>query len=132
MTPLGQPSLEEEFAFTDRRVLVVEDEALIAMLIGTALQQHGCHLVGPVSTLAAALQAAEQEALDAALLDLNLGGEITLGVAELLERRGVPFVFLTGYGEDALPADRPGWRAIAKPFRMDALLTELSGMLTAG
>ena len=105
-----------------RRVLLVEDELLIAMMLESALRQEGCIVSGPVARVAPAVAAAQSDAIDIAILDLDLAGENTRPVAEALERRKIPFLFLTGYGADGLPPDKPHWRALGKPFRMDALL----------
>jgi CheY-like chemotaxis protein len=98
------------------RVLVVEDEFLVAADIALMLQELGCHPVGPIGDLDAAMQAARDEPLDAALLDVNLHGRSALPVADALAARDIPFVFCTGYGAQALPrhADAP---RLAKPFQ---------------
>ena len=109
------------------RVLVVEDETVIAMMLEEALLEAGCVVVGPLPRLAKAVEVAHVEPIDLALLDVNLAGEKVFPVADVLVRRKVPFVFLTGYGRGALPAayaDRP---VLAKPFRLAALL----GLMTA-
>ena len=79
------------------RVLLVEDEALVAMMIQETLVEFGFQVVGPVSTTSEALAAAQDKHLDAAVLDINLGDSLAYGVADILEKRGVPFVFVTGY-----------------------------------
>ena len=112
-----------------RRVLLVEDELVVAMLIELALQQAGWTVLGPAVRLAPAMKAAGSDAIDAAILDLDLAGENTRPVADALEARGIPFLFLTGYGADGLPADKPHWRALGKPFRLDALLGALSALV---
>ncbi len=112
-----------------RRVLLVEDELVIAMLIETALQQAGWTVLGPAVRLAPALKAARSDAIDVAILDLDLAGENTRPVADALEARGIPFLFLTGYGVDGLPADKPHWRALGKPFRLDTLLDTLAALV---
>lgn len=99
-----------------RRILVVEDEMLIAAMIEETLQDLGCHVVGPVSKLDAALRLSCEEALDAAVLDVTIRGGQVYPVAEQLLARNIPFVLASGYGEWALPAslrDRPH---LAKPF----------------
>jgi DNA-binding response OmpR family regulator len=112
-----------------RRVLVVEDEALIALDIETALKSGGCEVLGPVGTLAEAARLAADTTLDAAVLDINLGNEKVFSVADALAERGVPFVFLTGYETDILPKrhhDRP---SITKPCRPAVLLDLLESTL---
>lgn len=84
--------------FHGPRVLVVEDEPVVAMCLEDILEDLGCVTVGPASRLAEGLALAEHEAIDAAILDINLGGERSTGIAEMLIARGVPFVFASGYG----------------------------------
>ena len=99
-----------------RRVLVVEDETLIAMMIEDALTDLGCEIVGPVSTLEAALKLARNETLDAAFLDVTIRGGEVFPVAEILMKRGIPFVFSSGYGDWALPEAFKGRHRLTKPF----------------
>jgi len=104
------------------RILVVEDTALIADLIVDALQDIGCDVVGPVARVEQGLALARTEQLAGALLDVNLAGEYCYPIAEALIVRGVPFAFLTGYGDTALPLsyrDRP---RLTKPFEMNDLV----------
>ncbi len=107
------------------RVLVVEDESLIAMLIEDMLTEEGCTVCGPFGSVADALAASEDQQLDAAVLDVNVRGEKIYPVAERLAFRRVPFLLLTGYGADAIPRDRPQWRACSKPFTTTSLVTSL-------
>jgi CheY-like chemotaxis protein len=91
-------------ALAGRRVLLVEDEFLIADDIALAFARLGVTVVGPVPTLARALSAIENsEHLDGAVLDINLRGEMAYPVADLLAQRGVPFVFATGYDQSVIP-----------------------------
>lgn len=99
-----------------KRVLVVEDELLIAMLIEDILADCDCRVVGPCSSLPDALTVARTESFDIALLDVNLRGQKVYPVADVLDERGIPFLFLSGYGDNAIPSGRPGWRACPKPF----------------
>ena len=85
------------------RVLVVEDETLIAVEIEETLRELGCVVVGAVGKLDAALRLAAEEALDAAILDVAIRGGHVFPVAERLLARGVPFVLASGYGDWALP-----------------------------
>ena len=104
-------------ALSDRRVLIVEDESLVAMLLETILEDMGCTPVGPASTVDEGLEMATgAESLDAALLDVNVSGRLVFPVAEALKARGVPFVFSTGYGEGGLPEEWRGQATIQKPF----------------
>lgn len=100
-----------------RRVLIVEDESLVAMLLETILEDMGCTPVGPASNIDDGLaMVADSEHLDAALLDVNVAGRQVFPVAEALKARGVPFVFSTGYGEGGLPDEWRGQSTIQKPF----------------
>lgn len=99
-----------------RRVLVVEDEMLIAMSIEETLQGLGCVVVGPVGKLDDALRLAGGEALDAAVLDVTIRGGKVYPVAERLLARGVPFVLASGYGEWALPENLRDRPRLTKPF----------------
>ncbi|HWQ86486.1 response regulator [Brevundimonas sp.] len=102
---------------TGRRVLVVEDESLVAMLLETILEDMGCTPVGPAANVDDGLaMATDGERLDAALLDVNVAGRQVFPVAEALKARGVPFVFSTGYGEGGLPEEWRGQATIQKPF----------------
>lgn len=103
--------------FAGRRVLVVEDESLVAMLLETILEDMGCVPVGPAATVDEGLRmAVDDEPLDAALLDVNVAGRQVFPIAEALKARGVPFVFSTGYGEGGLPDEWRGQPTLQKPF----------------
>lgn len=99
------------------RVLVVEDEFLVAMDLEASLRALGCEVLGPHGDLNAALGAARDAALDAALLDVNIGGTPVTPVADALARRDVPFVFCTGYEADSLPERYAGTLRLMKPFQ---------------
>jgi CheY-like chemotaxis protein len=114
-----------------RRILVVEDDLMIAMLIDDVLKEAGCDVVGPVPRLAPALQAASSERLDGALLDINLAGELVSPVADRLIERGVPFLFLTGYGWHMLPERFHTRPLVTKPCRQDILLSALARAVAA-
>ncbi len=103
------------------RILVVEDETVIAMMIEATLQDLGCVVVGPVSKLDAALPLARDEALDGAILDVTIRGGHVYPVAEQLLARIVPFVLASGYGEWALPETLRHQPRLAKPFTQEEL-----------
>jgi CheY-like chemotaxis protein len=99
------------------RVLLVEDEIMVALLLEDMLGELGHTVVGPVARLDKALEMARSEKFHLAFLDVNLDGEQVYPVAEALAARGIPFVFVTGYGREGLRApfgDRP---TLQKPFR---------------
>jgi CheY-like chemotaxis protein len=108
-----------------KRVLVVEDELLVALLIEDVLNDENCYVIGPITNLSEAISAARTEDVDVALLDVNLRGEKVYPVAEILAQRDIPFLFLSGYGPDAIPRDRPEWRMCSKPFRAERLIASL-------
>jgi CheY-like chemotaxis protein len=111
------------------KVLVVEDEFLVAALIEDMLESAGCVISGPIPRVAEALKAAEGETYDAAILDINLGGVRIDPVADLLAQREVPFIFVTGYAAGALPAAHAERPRLRKPFKMADLLDALSSIL---
>jgi PAS domain S-box-containing protein len=103
------------------RVLLVEDEALVAMMIQETLNEFGFQVIGPVSTASEALAAARNSHFDAAVLDINLGDGLVYTVAEILGKRGVPFVFVTGYDVDSVDARFSGVPVLQKPIERDML-----------
>lgn len=115
-----------------RRILVVEDEVAISMLLEDMLLDMGAEVVGPAGRIALALTFAESEALDLAILDVNLAGETIYPVVAALARRGVPFVFSTGYGSAGIDEpyrDRP---VLQKPFSQAELERKLKAALSLG
>jgi CheY-like chemotaxis protein len=109
-----------------RRILVVEDESLVAMLLETILEDMGAIPVGAISTVDEALEVvADDPSLEAALLDVNVAGKEIFPVAEALKAKGVPFVFSTGYGEGGLPDQWRGQPTIQKPFTEEAVKSAL-------
>jgi CheY-like chemotaxis protein len=112
-----------------KRVLVVEDEAMVSILIEDMLGELGCEVVGPAMRVEHALQLAETGAIDAAVLDINLGGTRSDAVAEILERRRVPILFVTGYGHTGRPGRND--RVLQKPYRQAELTEALQALLGA-
>jgi CheY-like chemotaxis protein len=113
MSASEQPSLRT----SGLRVLLVEDEIMVALLLEDMLAELGHKVVGPVARLKQALEMAQQEPLDVAILDVNINGNEVYPVAEALAARDIPFAFVTGYGGKGLRAlycDRP---TLQKPFR---------------
>jgi len=104
------------------RILLVEDEAMVAMIIEDTLCDLGCEIVGPVSNIDRALAAAQAgDRIDGAFLDVNLRGELVYPVAEALAARGVPFAFVTGYGEKGIDARYRDAPVLTKPFLPEAV-----------
>ena len=106
-------------------ILVVEDEFLLACMIEEDLRAGGCTVVGPFGDLASASEAAGREAFDLALLDINLNGEMAYPLADDLQARGIPFLFLSGYGTSNLPERFRTSPQIAKPYDPAVLLREI-------
>lgn len=104
-----------------RRILVVEDDLLIACLIEEALHGLGCIVVGPVSKLDHALRIAHEEKFDAAILDINIRGGTVFSVAECLRSRSIPFLLASGYGDWALPDTFRGLIRLTKPYTIQEL-----------
>src|SRR3712207_2012089 len=88
---------------TTCRVLFVEDEAIVSMLIEDMLLDLGVEVVGPASRIDEAMALARDAEVEAAVLDINIGGQLTYPVADILRARGIPVIFATGYGAAALP-----------------------------
>ena len=107
------------------RILVVEDESMIALYLAEILEDHGFKVVGPVATLSGAIALARRERLDGALLDVNILGGRVDNVAEILNRRGVPFIFVTANGRDDLPERFTNTTLVGKPFNPSNLIREI-------
>jgi len=99
------------------RVLVVEDEMMVALLLEDMIADLGYRVVGPVTRLGKALDVASREAIDVAILDINVDGSEVYPVAEALAARHIPFAFVTGYGREGLREPYRGTPTLAKPFR---------------
>jgi CheY-like chemotaxis protein len=122
-------STAETGALAYRRVLIVEDEYFLADDMAQVLQKFGADVVGPVRSTDEALTLLAEEPVDAAVLDINLKGELVYPVADALREQGVPFIFATGYDEAAVPEayrDVPRWE---KPFRPEDLAKALPGLV---
>jgi len=109
-----------------RRVLVVEDEPLIALALEETLAEHGFAVVAWARTVAAALRHIADTRFDVALLDLRIGAESVEPVADRLDAIGLPFVFATGYGRAALPRAHSARPIVEKPFHAEALIDALA------
>ena len=115
-----------------KRILVVEDELMIRMLLEDMLGELGYSVAAEAARIEEALEAAKNADFDIAILDVNLNGQPISPVADALVARGMPFVFATGYGERGLPEpyrDRP---TLKKPFQMDGLKQMLQTALDRG
>lgn len=119
--------------FSGRRVLVVEDEFLVALGLEDNLKSLGYTVVGPVSSLSAAMAAAARERVDAAILDVNLGGESVYPAAAILANRGIPFIFCSGYtGAVRVPPQFADAPRVAKPYTSRVIADALAELLAGG
>ena len=111
------------------RVLVVEDEMMVSMLIEDMLEDLGCKVVGPASRLEEAIELANSVELDCAVLDVNLGGQPIFPLADLLREKGAPFAFATGYGDAGAPLgfDAP---IIRKPYDVTQVAAAVAALLS--
>lgn len=124
--------MSESRSFAGLRVLVVEDEMMVSMLIEDMLGDLGCTVVGPASRLDEAMALARGGGIDCAVLDVNLGGQPIFPLADLLRERGRPFAFATGYGDAGLRDVDRGSPVLQKPFREGDLARVLGELQTAG
>lgn len=119
----------EQTLTTPARILVVEDESLIRMLLEDMLADLGHEVAATAASVEAARKLATAGGFDAAILDVNLEGQEIFPVAEILAQRGVPFVFASGYGHAALPEQFRGRPTLQKPFQGAQLEAVLKGLL---
>jgi CheY-like chemotaxis protein len=103
------------------RVLLVEDDVLISLLLQDMLDELDCYVTATPANLDEALLAARTGTFDLALLDLSLGKRLTYPVADILKARQIPFIFVTGYGSAALDPSHADIAVLAKPFRLEDL-----------
>jgi len=119
----GEPSLR------NKRILVVEDEPLVAMDVVATLEEEGCEIVGPAANVDNAKVLIEGSNFDAALLDANLGGHAADELAAALTRRNIPFAFVTGYGRECLPEAFRQAPLIGKPYTRSQMLATLAQLM---
>jgi DNA-binding response OmpR family regulator len=112
------------------RVLLVEDEGLVALMIEDMLEELGLKVVASAAHLKTARQLATTGSFDLALLDVNLSGEFIFPVARVLRERRIPFLFSTGYGAPPLEEEFRDVLAIGKPFSVDQLSEKLRTLLS--
>jgi len=111
-----------------KRLLVVEDESLIALMMAEQLVELGYTVVGPAFTISEARHLAGVASIEAALVDLNLHGVLADEIADILSRRQIPFIFITGYS-DPPPGFYENVDVLHKPFQLDHLRQAVEGML---
>jgi len=106
---------------TDAKILVVEDESILAMLLEDFLADLGYAMPTIASTVASAMSILDTQDIDFAILDINLGGEQSFPIADSLLERGIPFIFMTGYGAAGVPDRLQSVHTLQKPYGADAL-----------
>lgn len=115
------------------RILIVEDSFLVVLMLEEMCDEFGWDIVGPATRLADGLVLAQTETIDAALLDVNLDGEMSWGIAAMLKARGVPFAFSTGYDiSSILPGDLAGATFVSKPYRIQDVEMRIRQLLASG
>jgi DNA-binding response OmpR family regulator len=128
---LAASAMSQTAPLQDLRVLVVEDESLVAMLIEEYLQDFGCAPACTASRVGKGLKVVNSTELDAAVLDVNVAGESVAPIAEALEKRGVPFIFASGYGAGGVDARWAGRPVLQKPFSAKELHAALVACVKA-
>ncbi|PSC02680.1 hypothetical protein SLNSH_22725 [Alsobacter soli] len=113
------------------RVLVLEDQYLLAMQVEEDLQSKGAQVVGPVATASEALELIESTEIDAAVLNVRLKNGTSFAVADELLRRGVPFVFVTAFEQQMLPETYVSIPHLTKPLKPTELVTALLALVSA-
>jgi DNA-binding response OmpR family regulator len=128
--PSGSPP-----KLTGKRVLVVEDEVLVSMLVEDELRHAGATVLGPAPSVGDALRLVEAAAADggisAAVLDINLDGKHVASVADRLAALGVPFLFATGYGETCDTRGHETAPVLSKPFSPERLVVIVEALASA-
>jgi len=114
------------------RILVLDDELLIGLMVQDWLRELACETVGPANSAQQALLLIDKTPPDAAILDLMLGNETSYRVAAVLRSRRIPFAFATGYGDKGLDSSFKNEMIIAKPFDFEAIKAALAGLLNGG
>jgi DNA-binding response OmpR family regulator len=114
------------------RILLLEDEMMAASMLEMVLGEAGCVVIGPAATVVDGLLLAKANDIDAAVLDVNLGGELVFPVADALAARGVPFIFVTGYGVTGVTGERyPTVPIVQKPYDDEAVVETIAKLLAA-
>lgn len=113
-----------------RRVLVIEDEMVVAMLLEDMLEDLGCQVAATAARTSEAMEAMASFKIDAAILDVNLDGERSYAIADALDDQGIPLIFSTGYGADAVAETYRRHPILAKPFRLNELADALRRLLS--
>lgn len=118
-----------ELSHTGGSVFLVEDEAMIRMMVADMLEDLGYRVAAEAGDIAEATRLARSTTFDIAILDVNVNGKVISPVAEVIQARNIPFVFATGYGAQGLPEEYRDRPTLQKPFQMDTLKSVLERVL---
>ncbi|HEY0572023.1 MAG TPA: response regulator [Enterovirga sp.] len=129
---MDHDQISAEGRLKEQRVLLVEDEMMVAMLVEDMLLDVGCEVIGPVTRVDEALARTRDGGIDVAILDVNLDGQETYAVADALTEKGIPFVFATGYGAGGLKEGYKGTPTLQKPFQQRDLIQVLADAVGNG
>lgn len=115
----------------NKRILVVEDEFLLADDLAKTIARRGATLIGPVASVPAGLSVAgDTKVIDAAILDINLRNVLSYPIAEILQDRGVPFLFTTGYDHELVPEKFHHIRKVHKPYDQQEVVDRLAELIS--
>jgi CheY-like chemotaxis protein len=112
-----------------QRILVVEDEYMVAEDVRRWLQGHGAEVIGPAPRLARAHALIASERIDAAVLDIHVAGKLVFPAADALAERRIPFLFMSGFDRSIIPARFAHVQLLEKPISLEALLQAITGVL---
>jgi len=118
LAPEELPVTNDLDLFSGKRVLIVEDEYLVAMDTRRALEKAGATVVGPASNVDDGLTLVRSQKIDAAILDINLDGDMVFPIADLLDEMNIPFVFASGYNPSQIPGKYSGYVLCEKPTEL--------------
>jgi CheY-like chemotaxis protein len=113
------------------RVFVVEDEPVIRMLVVDMIEELGCRVVAEAGDIGEAVKLAQSSDFDLAILDVNLQGKMASSAAELIQARGLPLIFATGYGAAGLPAQFRDHAVVQRPFEIKALAAAIDEVIAS-
>ena len=125
----GKPTMDAADDLSGRRVFIIEDESMVTMLLEDILADIGCEIAGMAFRFADALEKARSLSFDVAIVDVNLNGQHTFPIADVLSQRGLAFVFSTGYGAATIPPALQHAPVLQKPYQQPDLERALRAAL---
>ena len=123
------PEQSDAAPLAGRRILVVEDSPVVAPFAVDVLEDLGCEVLGPAPNLAAARELAESGGFDAALMDVRIRGDRSFPICDMLDAKGIPFVFTSGYADWQLPDKWQERPRLQKPYTIDQVREALEALL---